>query len=107
MKYFTIEKDKDKTYLVDNTRCDIEGKPFKYEVDKYDAKELADMMNQLFSEHISLAEILNIVHNIKYGKWDWNDLHDYIYKGISMDELWCRYDSIHKVIIEAKNKRGI
>lgn len=92
-KYFNIEENNGAIFIVNNTSCHIDGEPFKYEqVDKYDASLLCEELNDLTQAKIDLQEIMNIIHNIKYNNWEWQDLDDYIYKGISLDELYNKHD---------------
>lgn len=99
-EYFTVEKQDGKIWIIDNTCCDMEGEHFKYEqVDKYDAKSICKRLNELSESQSVLSDIMKIVHNIKYNKWSWEDLDDYLYKNVSLDDLWCKYDDIHATIL--------
>ena len=100
-KYFTVEENNKETWIVNNTACHIDGEPFKYkQVDKCRAEMLCEILNDLEEESITLHDIMAIIHNIKYSNWKLEDLLDYIYGGINMDEIYARYDDIAKALKE-------
>ena len=88
MSNFEIEEKDGKIWIVNHTAHHIDGEPFKYEQgDEIDAEFLCKECNELFQAKIDLNEIMNLVHNVKYGKLEWSDLDDYFYKGKSMEEM--------------------
>ena len=105
-EYYTVRKENERVWIVDHTCCDMEGEPLEYEQKyEYEAKEICETLNSLTSSAETLSNIMEIIHHIKYGKGEWQDLDDYIYKGISMDKIRCRYDDIWEMIIRAKEKK--
>lgn len=102
-KYFTVKKNNGETWIVDNTACHIDGEPMKYkQLDECRAEMLCKTLNDLKSESFTLQDIMNIIHNIKYGNWKLEDLLDYVYSKADMDELWSRYDDIAKALKEMR-----
>lgn len=95
MKSFSVKKENGAVYIINHTAHHIDGENFKYEQgNKSDANLLCEELNELFSYKVSFQEIMTIIHNIKYRDWEWSDLEDYIYKGISLDDLWNKYDDL-------------
>ena len=106
-KYFTVEEQDGKIWIIDNTACHIDGEPFKYkQVDKCRAEMLCEILNDLKSESFTLQDVMNIIHNIKYSNWKLEDLLDYVYGKADMDELWARYDDIHATLRRIQNEHN-
>ena len=81
--------------------CHIDGEPFKYEqINKSEADLICELLNDLEEKSITLHDIMAIIHNIKYSNWKLEDLLDYIYSGVSIDEIYARYDDIAKALLE-------
>ena len=100
-KYFSVKEEDETVWLVNHTACHIDGEPFEYEQgNKIDADLLCNELNELFEYKVTFQDIMTIIHNIKYGEWKWSDLDDYIYKGISLDTLWSRYDDLYKAVYQ-------
>ena len=103
MNAFEIKKENKAVYIVNNTACHIDGEPFTYQQgDEIDAELLCQELNALFGYKTSLQNIMTIIHNIKYNNWEWSDLNDYVYKGISLDALYSKYDDLYKEILESQ-----
>ena len=95
-KAFDIKKENGTVWIINNTACHIDGKPFQYrQIDEDRAKALCEILNNLQSDSDFLSDVMNIVHNIKYGNWKFEDLIDYIYTETSIDELYEKYDTLH------------
>lgn len=100
VSYFDIETKGEETWIVDNTACHIDGEPFKYkQVDKCRTEMLCKTLNELKQDSFELAHIMNIIHNIRYGNWEWQDLLDYL-SGTSLDDLWAKHDDLSRMIQE-------
>lgn len=98
---YTIEKKDDEVWIVDNTTCHIDGEPFKYkQVDECRAKALSEVLNELHSYKQSLKDIMEIIHNITYGEFEYTDLENYIYKGVNIEDIHYKYDDIARTIKE-------
>ena len=103
MNCFDIETKGEEIWIVDNTACHIDGEPFKYkQANKSEAEMLCEVLNDLKQDSFVLKNIMEIIHNIRHNNWKWEDLIDYLYNGKDMDDLWCRYDEITKMIKEMK-----
>ena len=101
MDYFEIKKRDEKVYIVDNTCCDMDGEHFEYEqANKFDAETICERLNTLQSSKTTLNDIMDIIHNIKYGDFEYSDLEDYIYKGVNLEDIHCKYNNITKTIKE-------
>ena len=100
-QYFTTEKKDDKIHIVNNMACHIDGEPFIYEQNnENDANVICELLNDLQQESITLHDIMTIIHNIKYSDWKIEDLLDYVYGGVNIDEIYARYDDIAKALLE-------
>ena len=104
---FEVKEKDEKIWIINHTSCHIDGEPFEYEQSNQDdAKLLCQELNQLLRYKISFSEIMGIIHNIKYGDWHWEDLEEYVYKGTSMNELWCKHDELCKMITKEKENQN-
>lgn len=79
---------KNKT-IIDKNSCDILGEHLEYDMeDEYDIKSICEILNTLSESQIALAEIMRIIHGIKYGNLEYQALDDYIYKGIDINDIF-------------------
>ena len=97
MNAFEIKRENKAVYIVNNTACHIDGEPFRYKQgDEIDADFLCKELNELHTCKETLSDIMSIIHNIKYGNSDWQDLDDFIYKGINIEDAL--HDELAKMI---------
>ena len=102
-KCFTTEEKDGKIWIVNNGATHIDGEPFKYkQIDKCRAEMLCEELNDLFEYKVFAKEVLEIIHCIKSNLLNWSDLDDYIYKGINIDELRCKYDDLYKAVLNTQ-----